>query len=843
MGEWKIKLKILLWTSMVLLAPNGSNAQDTVKQLSLNYTYPDIFTIASLTVSGTQTLDQNLVAIMSGLTPGKEIKIPGEEIRRAAEKLWQKGWFSEVQILSTGIVENKIFLNISVEERPKLSSFSFKGLGKSDQNSLRDEIDLKRGKIITENLVNQTKTDILDYFKEKGFYQTQVRIKVENEINAKNKQIFRISVDKGKKIKLQDIEFVGLEKMEAKTLRKEIKPKRKYKKINPFASSKFVESKYKETKPNIISTYRQSGFRDAQIIKDSIYVSSQNRVHLKLWIKEGQRYYIRNIKWVGNTLYRDGQLDTILGIVKGDLYDERKLNENLQMNADGLDISGIYMDNGYLFFQVNPVEVAVENDSIDLEIRIYEGKQATINRVSVLGNDKTSDHVIIRSLRTLPGEKFSRSDIQRSMRELAALGYFNPETLDVNPIPNPASGTVDLEYKVEEKPSDQIEASGGWGGLGFGGFVGSVGLQLTNFSASKLFEKGGWTPLPSGDGQRLTLRMQSNGLGFQSYNFSFTEPWLGGRKPNSFTGSVFHSVQSNFRPVDDPNRATLKTTGITFALGTLLTWPDDYFTLGISATYQKYKLTNGDLLGFGTGSAGFGYSDGFSNNINFNFNLSRNSTDHPIYPQNGSNFKLNVQATPPYSSFAEKDYNRMEPEEKFKWVEYHKWKFDAQWFSKLFGKLVLAPQLRFGLIGIYNQNIGFSPFERFRVGGSGLNGFTLYGTDIVSQRGYDDQSLSRSHGAGSTIFSKYTLEMRYPLSLNPSATIYGQVFLEAGNAWLQSNLFNPFDVRRAAGFGVRMNLPMFGLLGIDYAWGFDPLIPDPSGKTPGQFHFFIGQQF
>jgi outer membrane protein insertion porin family len=571
---------------------------------------------------------------------------------------------------------------------------------------------------------------------------------------------------------------------------------------------------------------------------DSIQQISDDRVIVKIGINEGKKYFFRNITWVGNTKYRTSLLDTLLGIKSGDIYDQSKLESKLFMSENGFDISSLYMDDGYLFFNVNPVEVLVENDSIDLEMRIYEGKQATVNRVSVVGNDKTSDFVALRVIRTRPGDKFSRSDIQRSMRELAQLGFFDPEGLDVNPMPNPQNGTVDIQYKVVEKPSDQIEASGGWGG--FGGFVGTLGLTLNNFSSRKVFKKGGWDPIPSGDGQRLSLRIQSNGPQYQGYNFSFSEPWLGGKKPNSLSVSLFHNVQSTFQFTSD--RPKFTTTGGSIAFGKQLKFPDDYFSFSTSLTYQRYGLK--DWTSFGASELGF--TNGNANNISITTTLSRNSTNHPIYPTEGSSFLASFQFTPPYSLISGKDFSdpTMSPQERFRWIELTKTKFNGQWFLGIGNgerKFVIAPSYRFGAVSIWNNDIGYSPFELFRVGGSGLSNFVLYGTDIVSQRGYDEGRVSDPIGGqqGLPIYTKYTLELRYPLTVGQSSTIFAQTFLEAGNAYRSFQEFNPFDVRRAAGVGVRLFLPMFGLLGVDYAWALDPGFRD----EPTQFHFFIGQQF
>lgn len=828
-------LKYLYITAALLFAFLKGTAQiRDCSGLQLNYENPAKFVIGGISVTGTETFDKNILTLLSGLSLNQTITLPGDEIKVAMQKIWDQKLFSNVEIRCTGIDGNKIFLNIQVEERPRLSKYSIRGLKKSETKNLREEITLQKNQIITENLVNKTRKEIFDYFYEKGFYNTNVDITREEDPDMPNSLMLRINVNKGKRVKLNEYVFIGNNNLESAKIRRMLKPKQKHRKINQFASSKFVEETFEEAKPKIVTKYHSMGYRDATIEYDSVKRISANRVNLVMKINEGEKFYFRNIIWIGNTKYSSGFLDSVLAIKKGDIFDQSKLDTRLFMNPSGYDISSIYMDDGYLFFSVMPVEVLVENDSIDLEIRIHEGKQATIENVFISGNDKTSDKVILRTLRTRPGEKFSRSDIQRSMRELAQMGYFDAEQLDVNPIPNPQKGTVDIEYKVVEKPSDQIEASGGWGG--FSGFVGTVGLSLNNFSSKKMFQKGGWNPVPSGDGQRLTLRAQSNGLGYQGYNFSFTEPWLGGKKPNSFTLSLFHSVQTNFRRKDDPGRADFTTTGGTVLLGKLLKWPDDYFTWSNSLTFQHYTLQQWSNFG-----SEIGFTDGYANNLSFTSTISRNSVDNPIYPRSGSNFTLNMQFTPPYSLFNQKDYTNLSAQDRFKWVEYHKWKFDAAWYIEPVKKLVITPQFRFGFIGLYDRNIGYSPFEQFRVGGSGLVGFTVYGTDIVSQRGYADGTISAPTGGNGTkpIFTKYTLEMRYPVSLNPSATIYPLVFLEAGNTWSSGRMYNPFDVKRASGVGIRLFLPMFGMLGFDYAWGID----NPVRSQRGQFHFFLGQQF
>ena len=817
--------------------------------VNLNYLSPNKYTIDKITVTGTLFMDRNILVLISGLSREQVISVPGDELRKAVEVLWKQGLFSDVKIFCTGVNENKINLDIQLVERPRLSKYGIKGLSKGETKNIKEELDLESGQIITENLTTKSLNKIKAFFYKKGYFNTAVTIKTEPDPDPKKngQLIMRILVSKGQRVKVYNMIIEGNNKVSDRKLLASMKtPKRKKNKLNMFASSKFIETAYEEEKPKILEKYATMGYRDAQIEKDSIYKISPNLLNIMIKVKEGKQYYFRNIEFIGNTKYPNAELAKILGIKKGEIFNQSKLESRLFMNPSGYDISSLYMDDGYLFFNVSPVEVNVENDSIDLEIRIYEGKQATINKVIVTGNDKTSDHVILRQLRTVPGDKFSRANIQRSIRELSQLNYFNPEKLGVNPIPNPQNGTVDIEYKVVEKPSDQIEASGGWGGQG--GFIGTIGLSLNNFSTKRMFTKGAWDPLPAGDGQRVSLRVQSNGPGYRTYNFSFSEPWLGGKKPNSFSFSVYHSVQTNIQIYglvnnkNNPNYQYLKTTGVTLSLGKYLKWPDDYFTISNSLNFQHYNFKDAALPAsyFGLSSA-LGFSKGHSNNINFQNVISRSSVDQPIFPTDGSTFTLTTQVTPPYSLFRPNtDYKTMSPEAKYKLLEYYKWKVEAIWFHKIVGKLVLASSFKFGFLNYYNKDVGYSPFERFKLGGTGLVGWNLYGSEVISQRGYDQYTT----GSGAVNFNKYTLELRYPISTNPSATVYVHSFLEGGNAFYSMKDYNPFKLYRTAGVGVRFFLPMFGLLGLDCGWRFDDA---PHNQSASQkkflFQFFLGPQF
>jgi outer membrane protein insertion porin family len=833
-----ILIALLVFSTSKGLAQSGDSSF-----INLNYLSPNKYEIGGIEVVGTEFMDKNVLVLVSGLSRGQFINIPGDEIRKAVEVLWKQELFSDIKIYCTAVIENKIFLEIKLTERPRLSKYAIAGLRKSETKNLKEELSLESDQIITENLTNKTLNKVRSYFHKKGYHNVQVTIRTDPDPAKPGKQIMRIKVAKGPRVKVYDIQIDGNTKVkDSKLLASMGKPKRKKNKWNVTASSKFIEDVYLEEKPKILEKYASLGYRDAQIVKDSVYQIRKNLVNIVITVKEGKRYYFRNIEFIGNTKYTSADLAKILGIKKGEIFNQSKLDSRLYMNPAGFDISSLYMDDGYLFFNINPVEVNVDDDSIDLEIRIYEGKQATINRVTVIGNDKTSDHVILRQLRTVPGDKFSRANIQRSIRELAALNYFDPEKLGVNPVPNPQNGTVDIEYKVVEKPSDQIEASGGWGGQG--GFIGTIGLSLNNFSTKRMFKKGAWDPLPAGDGQRVSLRVQSNGPGYRTYNFSFSEPWLGGKKPNSFTFSVYHSVQTNIiingriNSKDDEGYQYLRTTGVTLALGKYLKWPDDYFTVSNSLNYQRYNFNDEGYFGLG-GNTGLGFTKGYANNVNFQNVIARNSTDDPIFPKDGSIFTMTTQVTPPYSLFRSNN-GSLSPEDKFRWLEYYKWKIEAIWFHKVAGKLVLATSFKFGFLNYYNKDIGYSPFERFKLGGTGLVGWNLYGSEVISQRGYDQYTI----GSGAVNFNKYTLELRYPISTNPSATVYVHSFLEGGNAFYTMKEYNPFKLYRTAGVGVRFFLPMFGLLGLDCGWKFDNA---PNNQTTDQkrflFQFFLGPQF
>ncbi len=807
----------------------------------VDYSNPREYEIADITVTGVEFLQPQVLISISGLKVGKRITVPGDEITKAVDKFWDQGLFADVKISASKIEDGKIYLDIYLKEQPRLSRLVVNGLKKGETQDLMEKLNVRTGSQVTRDLINNTERLIKDHFIGKGFFNTEVEItQVEDTLRANSVRLL-IDVRKNHRIKIEDVIFEGNQVYDDKKLRRIFKNTKKVN-INIFKASKFIRSEYKEDKQKLIDFYNENGYRDAKILGDSlIFLQEENRLLLRIFLQEGSKYYFRNIRWVGNTIYPSSLLSAVLGIEKGDVFDQSLLSKRLEVDEDA--VSSLYLDNGYLFFQVDPVEVNVENDSIDFEMRIYEGKQATINNIIISGNTKTNEHVIRREIRTKPGELFSKSDIIRTVRELAQLGHFDPEKIEPVPIPNPVDGTVDIEYKLVERANDQLEISGGWGA---GMLVGTIGLRFSNFSAREMLNPKAWRPIPSGDGQTLSIRAQTNGKYYQSYNISFIEPWFGGKKPNSLAVSFFHSIMNNSYTIWDAGTSSMKITGASVGLGRRLKWPDDFFTLYNEFSFQQYNLN--DWTGY------FQFSNGASNNISFKTVLARKSIDQLIYPRRGSDFSLSLQLTPPYSLFNHKDYSILPSSEKYRWIEYHKWLFRADWYISLAGNLVLATRAHFGYLGHFNNDLGPSPFEAFDVGGDGMSGYNLYGYDIIALRGYENGSLTprvdqegnvTSNGIGTksgNVYTRMYLELRYPITLNPSATVYVLGFLEGGNAWYSIDQFNPFLVKRSAGIGLRAFLPMFGLLGIDWGYGFDP-VPGFPDANRSQFHFTIGQQF
>ena len=843
----------------------------------IDYSRPQKYEIGGVVVEGAKFVDPTMLSMIAGLRTGETISIPGDEISSGIRKIWEQGMFEDVAVNVTDFVGNKVFLQIVIKEKPRVSKFSFNGIKKSEADEIRNKINLSRGDIATDHLLTKTTRIIEDYYYNKGFYNVDIDIQQEADTTRESYINMVINIDKGPKVKIEKINLIGNENLsdgQILTAMKETKERGHFDPLNPlgplivnavadvvtlhpmrainrveeyfydnyrpriFKASKYLEKNYEDDKKHIIEKYNAKGYRDARIVRDSVYRIDDKNLGIDLVIDEGNKYHYRNITWTGNTKYTDETLNSILGIKKGDVYNKELLDKNLNYSETNLDISSLYMDDGYLFFRVDPVEVAVENDSIDLEIRINEGKQARISNVTLSGNTKTYDHVVLRELYTRPGQLFSRSDVVRSVRELATLGFFNQESINPDVQPNPSDNTVDIAYSVEEAAADQIRFSAGFAA---GYLMLEAGLQFSNFSMRNIFNKNAWRPIPVGDGQKLSLSVSTLGRRYIWYNVSFTEPWLGGRKPNSFTASFFQSFYSNQYEKTDVNYGWFNMTGGTVGLGRRLTWPDDYFALYQGLNFKRYKLHNylSSFLSVGDGNGAF-------NLISYNFVLSRNSVSQPLYPRSGSEFQLGLEITPPYSLFSNKDYSQLSDNEKYKWIEMHRWTFKAAWYTELYEKLVMMTRVRFGYLGHYNDQIGPTPFHRYFMGGDGLSNYSVDSRELVGMRGYANNSLtpgfysnSGSGGNGGNLMTKYTLELRYPLSLNPQATIYALTFLEAGNCWLGFKNFDPFDVKRAAGVGVRIYLPMFGLLGLDWGYGFDEVY-GAAGNNGSQFHFSIG---
>ena len=860
---------------------------------------PKEYSLRSIKVTGTKYLDEQLLISISALTIGEKIMIPGgDNFSKAIMNLWKQSLFANVEIYYTKVEAGNIDIEIHVTERPRLSKSIFKGIKKADVEELEKKTGLVKGRVVTENTKRSAVSAIQKFYTEKGFQSATVNVSEVTDKTKANSVTVVFNVVKGPKVRINELSFYGNESIDDLKLKKKMKGTKEksrftlhpvpvvstygvnkpmsfrdyvsdlgflsfskskefldpYFRFKLFSSAKFNDKKYSEDKDKVLGYYNSLGYRDANIPADTQYINRAGSLNVDLKMSEGRKYYFGNISWKGNTKYSDSVLNLILGIHKGDIYNLETLNRKLgkEMTQEGGDISGLYQDDGYLFFSINPVETAVYNDTIDFEIRMVEGPQATIKNITIAGNEKTKEHVIRREIRTLPGEKFSRTDLIRSQREISQLGFFNQEKIGIEPVPNPDDGTVDINYTVEEKSSDQLELSAGWGG-GIG-LTGTLGVSFNNFSIRNIWNKKAWDPLPTGDGQKLSIRVQSNGRAYQSYNLSFTEPWLGGKKRNSLTVSMYKSV---FRTggidlngryfFSDTNR--LKNFGATVSLGKQLKKPDDFFTLVYSLNFTQYKLQNYPLF-----SASF--DSGTSNNVNLKIALSRNSSGpNPMFPTSGSNFLLSGQFTPPYSLF-DKTITR---ENSFKLPEFHKWRFNSEWYipigrpmgadkSKQF---VLKAAAKYGFMGRYNKDLDFSPFERFQLGDAGLaNGNFILGYDIIAHRGYPvyensdpkinpDQQNARSFF---TIFNKYQLELRFPFTTNPSSTIYGMAWFEAANGWYDYKTYNPFRLRRSAGLGMRFFLPMFGLLGFDYGIGFDRMTPGAKLKDASKFTFMLGYE-
>jgi len=820
---------------------------------NLDFSKGKTYVLDSISVSGLKTFNDQTVISFSGLRKGQNVSIPGEEISAVINKLWGLDLFSDINFYVTNVQGNNISLEIEIEELPTLTDVKVVGLKKGKTEAIIKDTELTVGKKLSESFVTNTKYYILNKMKKEGFYNAKVNLNQIVDSTEKNGYKMVVNVDRGNRIKIGSINFEGNEIYTDQKLRQRLKKTRQKNSLRLWKKAKYIEEDYNADLEKLMDFYKANGFRDARIIQDSVGLQENMSLAAYLKIEEGRKYYFGEIDFIGNTVYSDYQLQQILGLQQGDAYNGVELKKRIADTSkpDANDLTNLYQNNGYLFSNINAVEVSAINDTIDLEIRISEGKLASFNKISVEGNTKTNDHVIYRELRAKPGNLYRKDDVVRTVRELGQLGFFDAENIDpqFNNV-NPDAGTVDINLSLVESGASQIELQGGYGG---GGFIGTLGLSFNNFSMRNILNKKAYKPLPMGDGQKLSLRLQASQF-YNTYSFSFAEPWLGGKQPVQFSTSLSHTVQYRydyFTGMADRSQS-FQISGVNFGLAKRLRVPDDFFQLSQSLAYQYYNLKN-----YFTGLFTFG--NGEANNLSYTVALSRNNTyTNPIFPTGGSSFSISGKFTPPYSLFNGKDYANLDqlPEfqdengnplldaidqEKFRWLEFYKIKFNGTWYTNLVDKLVLKAQADFGFLGAYNKDRGNIPFERFFLGGDGMVSYALDGRETIALRGYENQSLSSRDGA--IIYNKFSLELRYPITLKPAASIYGLSFLEAGNGYDSFRTFDPFNSKRSAGIGVRIFMPAFGLLGIDFGYGFDN--PDPNVSTPNgwETHFVIGQQF
>jgi len=813
------------------------------------------YILDSISVSGLKTFNAQTVISYSGLTKGQKINVPGEDVSAVIKKLWGLELFSDINFYVTKVEKNKISLEIDIEELPTLTDVKVNGLKKGTVEGLIKDTELTKGKKLSESFLTNTKNYIENKYKKEGFLDTKVNLITSKDTIGENSYKMIVNVDKGSRIKIKEIDFNGNEIFNSNKLRSKLKNTKHKTSIRLWKRSKFIDEDFKEDLTTLIDFYKEEGYRDARILSDTLIRNDKesNTINLKLDIEEGKKYYFGDIDFIGNTVYSNNILQRVLGLKKGDVYNGVLLKKRIADNSkpDGEDITNLYQNSGYLFSNINAVEVSAVGDTINFEIRITEGKLASFNKISVEGNNKTNDHVIYRELRTKPGELYSKSKLVRTVREVGQLGFFDAE--QINPqIENvdPNSGTIDVRFDLVESGASQIELQGGYGQ---GGFIGTLGLSFNNFSMRNILDKTKYKPLPMGDGQTLALRLQASQF-YSTYSFSFSEPWLGGVQPVQFSTSLQHTIQYRydfFTGLADKSQS-FQISGITLGLAKRLQVPDDFFQLSQAVSYQYYNLNN-----YYTGLFTFG--DGESNNLAYTINLTRNNTRvNPIFPTGGSTFSINAKFTPPYSLFSGKDFsnlgslkefqddngnplNDLIDQERFRWLEFYKIKFNGTWYTPIYEKLTLKTQVDFGFIGAYNLSRGNIPFERFFLGGDGMVSYALDGRETIALRGYPNQSLSSRDG--SVIYNKFSIELRYPITLKPSASIYALTFLEAGNGYNSFRDFNPFSSKRSAGAGVRIFMPAFGLLGIDFAYGFDNVNSNLTSPNGWETHFVIGQRF
>ena len=860
-----MKVIRLAVTMLALALSMPSWAQTKGSDVVVDYNNPKKYIVGGVRVDGNTYYSSEQILQVAGLHEGMEITAPSEDLSSVVTRLWAQRYFEDVSLAIDSLVPSRdtAFFKISLIERPRVSRWVFSGVKSGEEKELRERLNFRRGTEFSE-YISKTSTDIIKrYYKEKGFLNVKVDVNTKKDTVIRGAIRVQFAVDRGPKVKIKTITFKGNDNVKESKLVRSMKKTRDGRLQNFFSSKKFNESEYENDKRAMISVFNEAGYRDARIVKDTMYFIEPGRMQIDFEIDEGKKYFFRDITWTGNSVYTSDALNQILMINKGDVYDVVTMEKRIFGGGkqSEYDVSKAYRDNGYLFFNIQPVELNVEGDSVDVEMRIVEGKPATLNNIVINGNDLTNERVIRRQLFTRPGYLFSQSEFERSIREIASMGQFDPEAImgegGYSIIPNPASNTVDIVYNVTEKPSSQLELSGGWGG---NTFVATVGVSFNNFSTRRFFDKSAWRPVPLGDAQNLSLRFQTNGTYYTSLSASFSEPWLFGKKPTSLNMSLYYTRQTNsylaFNILN--NDQYMEVYGFAAGIGKRLKWPDNYFVLYNQLSWQTYNLQDWAYQ--------FMFKTGISHNLSYTLSLSRNSTDQQIYPRVGSDFSFSLQLTPPYSLLRKKDYGILDADgnptkvndwrdinyslqrsqDRYRWIEYHKWSFKGSVFTKLVGDLVLMARAQFGYLGYYNRKWGYSPFEGFRVGGDGMSGYDTYGSEIISLRGYENYSLTPQATADSAtgnyyagnVYDKFTVELRYPVILQPQSTIYALLFLEGGNCWADIRDFNPFQIKRSAGVGVRVFLPMIGLLGVDWGWGFD----DPvNGKS--QFHFVIGQQF
>ena len=857
----------IIFLSLLLAISCPLWAQQSGSSVEVDYNNPKKYVVGGVRLEGNQYLSADQILQVASLQKGMEVTVPSEEMSNIVTRLWLQRYFEDVSVSIDSITPTRdtAFFKISIIERPRVSRWVFSGVKSGEEKELRERLNIRRGGEFSE-YVAKTSSDIIKrYYKEKGFYNVKVDVNTKRDTVIQSAIRVQFAVDRGEKVKIQKITFKGADHVKESKLVRSMKKTRDKRLQNFFSSKKFQEKEYDNDKRSLIAAFNEAGYRDARIVKDTMYYVEPNRLQIDFEIDEGKQYFFRDITWTGNSVYSAETLNQVLKIKKGDVYDVVTMEKRLFGGGKQSEsyVSQYYRDNGYLFFQLDPVELNIEGDSVDVEMRIVEGKPATLNNIVINGNDLTNERVIRRQLFTYPGYLFSQTDFERSIREIASMGQFDPEAI-MDPskgwsiLPNPMDNTVDIVYNVTEKPSSQLELSGGWGG---NTFVATVGVSFNNFSTRRFFDKTAWRPVPLGDAQNLSVRFQTNGTYYTSLSASFSEPWLFGKKPTSLNMSVYYTRQTNSYIYYNilNNDEYMEVYGFAAGLGKRLKWPDTYFVLYNQLSWQTYRLQNWAYQ--------FLFNTGISHNLSYTLSLSRNSTDQQIYPRVGSDFSFSLQLTPPYSLLRKKDYGLLDQDghptkvnswkdinydyqssqDRYKWIEYHKWSFKGAIYTKLVGDLVLMARAQFGYLGYYNRNWGYSPFEGFRVGGDGMSGYDTYGSEIIALRGYENysltpQALSSYNSTGNyyagNVYDKFTVELRYPVILQPQSTIYALLFLEGGNCWSDIRDFNPFQIKRSAGVGVRVFLPMIGLLGVDWGYGFDDPVNGGS-----QFHFVIGQQF